>query len=125
MLFCYALTEKHWVVGGAVNNGGLILRWGARQPGGCRGRYCPPVRKRSLRHSDGNRRHRSPHGSEGLIFPPLPGGGTTLAPVGRQKRRGQSVLPGPCTTSYTKGPIIRAVLEGIDLKSTSAGCRCG
>ena len=26
-LFCYALTEKHWVVGGAVNNGGILLRW--------------------------------------------------------------------------------------------------
>jgi gluconokinase len=26
-LFCYALTDQHWVVGGAVNNGGLILRW--------------------------------------------------------------------------------------------------
>jgi gluconokinase len=26
-LFCYALTEKHWVVGGPVNNGGNIFRW--------------------------------------------------------------------------------------------------
>ncbi len=25
--FCYALTEKHWVIGGPVNNGGMILRW--------------------------------------------------------------------------------------------------
>ncbi|WP_174818551.1 gluconokinase [Paenibacillus kobensis] len=25
--FCYALTEKHWVIGGAVNNGGMLLRW--------------------------------------------------------------------------------------------------
>ncbi|MGS0741731.1 gluconokinase [Glaciimonas sp. GG7] len=25
--FCYALTEKHWVVGGPINNGGSILRW--------------------------------------------------------------------------------------------------
>ncbi|GAA0421371.1 gluconokinase [Virgibacillus salarius] len=25
--FCYALTEKHWIIGGAVNNGGMILRW--------------------------------------------------------------------------------------------------
>lgn len=25
--FCYALTENHWVVGGPVNNGGIILRW--------------------------------------------------------------------------------------------------
>src|SRR5690606_28546664 len=25
--FCYALTADHWVIGGAVNNGGIILRW--------------------------------------------------------------------------------------------------
>jgi gluconokinase len=26
-VFCYALTEDRWVVGGAVNNGGVVLRW--------------------------------------------------------------------------------------------------
>ncbi|OJF94732.1 gluconokinase [Alkalibacterium sp. 20] len=26
-IFCYALTENHWVIGGPVNNGGMILRW--------------------------------------------------------------------------------------------------
>src|SRR4051812_12470082 len=26
-IFCYALTEKHWVVGGPVNNGGMTFRW--------------------------------------------------------------------------------------------------
>lgn len=25
--FCYALTENHWVIGGPVNNGGMIFRW--------------------------------------------------------------------------------------------------
>jgi gluconokinase len=25
--FCYALTEKHWVIGGPVNNGGMTFRW--------------------------------------------------------------------------------------------------
>ena len=24
-IFCHNLTEKHWVIGGAVNNGGLVL----------------------------------------------------------------------------------------------------
>ncbi|MEW6269283.1 MAG: gluconokinase [Thermodesulfobacteriota bacterium] len=28
-LFCYALTESHWVVGGAVSNGGIVARWAA------------------------------------------------------------------------------------------------
>jgi gluconokinase len=29
-LFCYALTDEHWVVGGAVNNGGSVVRWAAQ-----------------------------------------------------------------------------------------------
>ena len=26
-IFCYCLTEDHWVVGGPVNNGGMTFRW--------------------------------------------------------------------------------------------------
>lgn len=26
-VFCYALTEQRWVVGGAINNGGIVLQW--------------------------------------------------------------------------------------------------
>jgi gluconokinase len=26
-IFCYCLTENHWVIGGPVNNGGMVLRW--------------------------------------------------------------------------------------------------
>ncbi|MGK5738548.1 gluconokinase [Micromonospora sp. URMC 103] len=26
-VFCYALTEQRWAVGGAVNNGGIVLQW--------------------------------------------------------------------------------------------------
>ncbi|MBA2390923.1 MAG: gluconokinase [Geodermatophilaceae bacterium] len=29
-LFCYALTEEHWVLGGPINNGGSVVRWAAR-----------------------------------------------------------------------------------------------
>jgi gluconokinase len=29
-LFCYALTEDRWVLGGAVSNGGSVVRWAAR-----------------------------------------------------------------------------------------------
>ncbi|SCM95874.1 Uncharacterized protein BWINRASL_03120 [Bacillus mycoides] len=25
-IFCYALTEKYWIIGGRVNNGGMIFR---------------------------------------------------------------------------------------------------
>jgi gluconokinase len=26
-LFCYALTEEDWVLGGAISNGGIVVRW--------------------------------------------------------------------------------------------------
>ena len=26
-VFCYALTEHRWAVGGAINNGGIVLDW--------------------------------------------------------------------------------------------------
>jgi gluconokinase len=26
-VFCYALTEQRWAVGGAINNGGVVLQW--------------------------------------------------------------------------------------------------
>jgi gluconokinase len=29
-LFCYALTDSLWVIGGAVSNGGITLRWAGR-----------------------------------------------------------------------------------------------
>ena len=25
--FCYVMDEQHWLVGGAVNNGGIALSW--------------------------------------------------------------------------------------------------
>ena len=28
-LFCYALTDSAWVIGGAVSNGGIVVRWAA------------------------------------------------------------------------------------------------
>ncbi|MEU4623840.1 gluconokinase [Actinoplanes sp. NPDC023801] len=35
-LFCYALTEDRWVIGGAVNNAGSVVRWAGQtlMPGG-------------------------------------------------------------------------------------------
>jgi gluconokinase len=29
-LFCYALTDSLWIVGGAISNGGSVLRWAGR-----------------------------------------------------------------------------------------------
>lgn len=32
--FCYALTERRWVLGGAISNGGLVLQWADTLLGG-------------------------------------------------------------------------------------------
>jgi gluconokinase len=40
-LFCYALTDDAWVVGGAVNNGGSVVRWAAQAFAGEFGRPAP------------------------------------------------------------------------------------
>ncbi len=29
--FCYALTDKHWVIGGPTNNGGIIVALASRR----------------------------------------------------------------------------------------------
>jgi gluconokinase len=29
-LFCYALTDEVWVIGGAISNGGITLRWAGK-----------------------------------------------------------------------------------------------
>ena len=41
-LFCYALTDDRWVVGGAINNGGSVVRWAAQAlAAGTRGEPAP------------------------------------------------------------------------------------
>ena len=37
-LFCYALTDDAWVLGGAINNGGSVVRWAAQALAGGFGR---------------------------------------------------------------------------------------
>ncbi len=53
--FCYSLTPGRWVIGGAINNGGVLFRWvrRARHQGGGSG---PPCRTRSIRRADRTRR---------------------------------------------------------------------
>lgn len=26
-MFCYVLIDEYWVIGGLMNNGGILLRW--------------------------------------------------------------------------------------------------
>lgn len=105
--FCYALKEDFWVVGGAINNGGIMFRW---------------VRDTlaTLEAEEGRRLGLDPYdylaqlaaeapaGSDGLLFLPFLAG--ERAPYWNANARG--VFFG-LSFAHQKKHMIRAVLEGV------------
>ncbi|MBO9608491.1 MAG: gluconate kinase [Paenibacillaceae bacterium] len=106
-LFCYALTDKFWVIGGAINNGGIMFRWVRDQLA-------------TLEADEARRLGVDPYdhlaqiaagvdaGSNGLIFMPLLAG--ERAPYWNANARG--VFFG-LSLVHEKRHMIRAVLEGV------------
>ncbi|HEY9763001.1 MAG TPA: gluconokinase [Trichocoleus sp.] len=106
-LFCYALTENHWCIGGPVNNGGIILRW-------VRDTFA------DVEVAEAQRLGRDPYdlmteladtvppGSEGLIFHPYLAG--ERSPLWDANARGSFF---GLTLHHTKAHLIRAVMEGV------------
>ncbi len=95
--FCYYVDKQHWLVGGASNNGGIILQW----------------LRESLFRTEENVNHFLDKaiavgpGSNGLIFLPYLLG--ERAPVWNSKATG--VLFG-LTIAHGQAEVIRATLEG-------------
>lgn len=106
-IFCYNLTEKHWVIGGAVNNGGIVLRW-------VRDRLCDAeVATAKQLGADPYDlltaiAQTAPPGSAGLIFHPYLTG--ERSPLWDASARGSFF---GLSLEHGKAHIIRAVLEGI------------
>jgi len=106
-IFCYNLTEKHWVIGGAVNNGGLVLRW-------VRDRLCDAeVATANQLGTDPYDlltaiAQTAPPGSAGLIFHPYLTG--ERSPLWDARARGSFF---GLSLDHSKAHIIRSVLEGI------------
>lgn len=106
-IFCYALTEDHWVIGGPVNNGGIVLRW-------IRDEFA------SSEVETAKRLGLDPYevltkiaervrpGANGLIFHPFLAG--ERAPVWNPDVRGSFF---GLTLSHKKEHMIRAALEGV------------
>lgn len=106
-LFCYALKEDFWVIGGAINNGGIMFRWVRDQLA-------------TLEAEEGRRRGMDPYdyltdiaaqvapGSDGLIFHPLLAG--ERAPYWNANARGMFF---GLSLFHEKKHMIRAVLEGV------------
>lgn len=106
-LFCYVLTEKQWLVGGAVNNGGIALRWVRDQLTDTEVRAAQRLGKdpydliTMLAET-------VPPGSGGLIFHPYLMG--ERSPLWDANARGSFF---GLSLNHTKAHLVRAVLEGI------------
>ena len=101
-VFCYVLVPGRWVVGGATNNGGNVLRWLAR-----RGRRRPA---RPRRRADRARRHRATRGG---------GPAHAALPVGERAPRWAGDPYGAflgLTQRHTRAHLARAALEGVCLQ---------
>ncbi|MGB3635054.1 MAG: gluconokinase [Rubrobacteraceae bacterium] len=106
-LFCYALTEEKWVIGGPINNGGIALQWAVEE-------LFPDIKE------EAEERGQDPHdlasewaeevaaGAEGVIFLPYLTG--ERAPYWNSDARG--VFFG-LSLQHGRRHLIRAVMEGV------------
>jgi len=106
-IFCYALTDKHWVIGGPVNNGGMVLRW-------IRDEFAASevetAKRLGIDPYDVLTKiaERVRPGAEGLLFHPFLAG--ERAPLWNPDVRGSFF---GLTLSHKKEHMIRAALEGV------------
>ncbi|WP_406385645.1 gluconokinase [Streptomyces sp. NBC_01618] len=107
-LFCYALTDTAWVVGGAVSNGGVVVRW------------VGDVFGRDLLAASGGAATdtellelaaRAPAGSDGLVM--LPYLLAERAPLWDPDLRGAFI---GVRHSHTRDHFVRAAVEGVALQ---------
>ncbi|MCD2255478.1 gluconokinase [Agrilactobacillus fermenti] len=106
-LFCYALTEDKWVLGGPVNNGGIVFRWVRDQLFG------PEKITAEQMQVDAydiltDIAAKIPAGSDGLLFLPYLGG--ERAPIWDANARGTFF---GLTRQHTRAHMVRSALEGI------------
>ena len=107
-LFCYALTEDHWVVGGAVNNGGSVVRWSALALAAADG---PPPEGEAADELDARLLDEAaavPAGSEGLLCLPYLLG--ERAPWWRGGMRGAYL---GLRREHRRPHLVRAAVEGV------------
>lgn len=105
--WCYNMTENYWVLGGAINNGGIAFRW-ARDKFGTTEQYVADNLSIDTYEILSRYAEQKPAGSEGLVMLPLFSG--ERAPYYNANARG--VLFG-LNLNHGKRHIIRATLEGI------------
>ncbi|MFC0007362.1 gluconokinase [Micromonospora siamensis] len=99
-VFCYALTADRWVVGGAINNGGIVLQWA--------GDALAPELGEHAEEELLATAARAPVGSGGLIM--LPYLLSERAPHWSALPRGAYV---GLTHGHRREHLVRAALEGV------------
>lgn len=105
--FCYALTEHHWVVGGPVNNGGIIFRWVRDEFASAESETAKRLGIDPYEVLTRIAERVSP-GAEGLLFHPYLAG--ERAPLWNANLRGSFFGLG---MHHRKEHMIRAALEGV------------
>jgi len=106
-LFSYILTPNQFIVGGPVNNGGLVLRW-YRDTFGTTEKAAALAKELNAYDLLLQGAANVPPGADGLLFLPYLLG--ERAPIWDARARG--VFFG-ITPAHTKGHFTRALLEGI------------
>lgn len=107
-LFCYALTDDHWVLGGAVSNGGEVLRWAGRLLG------ADLLRDAAGANADAELlalAEAVPPGSEGLLM--LPYLLAERAPLWDPELTGAFL---GIRHGHSRGHFVRAAVEGVALQ---------
>ncbi|MFG1887487.1 gluconokinase [Micromonospora sp. NPDC049051] len=99
-VFCYALTENRWAVGGAINNGGIVLEWA--------GEALAPELGEDPEEELLALAAQAPVGSGGLIM--LPYLLHERAPHWSALPRGAYV---GLTNGHRRAHLVRAALEGV------------
>lgn len=106
-IFCYVLDEDHYVIGGPVNNGGVILRWLRDE---LLASEVETAKRLGVDPYDVLTKiaSRVKPGADGLIFHPYLAG--ERAPLWNANARGSFF---GLTLSHQKEHMIRAALEGV------------
>ncbi|ANE47428.1 gluconokinase [Paenibacillus swuensis] len=112
-LFCYALLPGMWVVGGAINNGGIMFRWARDQLATLEAEQARLAGEDPYKRLTELAASVSP-GSEGLIFLPFLAG--ERAPHYNADARGAFF---GLSLRHGKPHMVRAVLEGVIYRMAS------
>jgi gluconokinase len=108
-LFCYALTEDRWVIGGAINNAGSVVRWAGQSFAG--GFARPAAEGEDADERDAAllmEAASAPPGSDGLLCLPYLLG--ERAPWWRSGMRGAYI---GLRREHGRAHLVRAAVEGV------------